>query len=140
MPASTAALGYNAKFGIKSGSTYTYVAEVTNITPPGWTRDTVEVTHLTSDDKFKEFIAGLNDAGEASITLNYLPSVSDALVTAFTAGAGDFRVLSPSGTVGMDFKGIVTAYSPGDFVADDKMSATFTVKATGKVTLTTVTV
>lgn len=140
MAASSADTGYNAQFGIKGGSsTYTYVAEVVSITPPGMTRETVDVTHLESDDEYREFIAGLKDLGEASITINYLPATSDALVTAFEAGKGDFRILFPSGAVGLDFAGIVTGYEIGDVVADDKMSATFTVKGTGKAALTTVT-
>lgn len=139
MPATTAALGKNARFGIKgSGSTYVYVAEVTNLTPPGFSRDTVEATHLESPDDFKEYIAGLADGGEATITINYAPAVSDALMTSFLAPVDDFRVLFPSGTVALDFSGIVTGYEIGDLVADDKMSATFTVKATGKPALVAV--
>ena len=140
MPASQAAAGYGARFGIKgSGLTYDYVAEVTSLTPPGWTRDTIDVTHLESPDKTKEYIGSLIDAGEATITINYKPAASDVLLTAFTAEKDDFRVLFPSGTVALDFTGIVTAYEIGDLVADDKMSATFTVKATGKPAFSTVT-
>jgi len=139
MAASNADIGYGAKFGI--GATPTYVAEVVSITPPGMTRDTVEVTHLESDNAYKEYIGALKDAGEASITVNYIPAVSasDALLTAFnTDGPQDFTILFPSGTLKLTFKGIVTGYELGDIVADDKMSATFTVKATGAVTIATV--
>lgn len=139
MPESNADLGYQSKFGIKAGSAYDYVAEVTSLTPPGWTRDTVDVTHLESPDMAKEFIGGLIEAGEATISINYVPSATDTLLAAFTAARGEFRVLFPSGTVALDFKGIVTGYEMGDLVADDKMSATFTVKATGKPALVTVT-
>lgn len=134
MPASTAALGRGAKFGIKGVSTtYVYVAEVTSITPPSISRDTVEVTHLTSDDGFKEYIAGFADGGEASITINYVPSATDTLMTAFISEpVDDFRILSPSGTVGLDFRGIITGYQIGDLAVGDKMTATFTVKATGR--------
>lgn len=128
---SDAALGYGAKFAIKGVSTYTNVAEVASLTPPGWTRDTVDVTHLESPSKAKEYIGGLIDAGEATITINFKPAVSDVLLAAFTAESGDFRIIFPGGTVKLDFEGIVTAYEMGDLVADDKMSATFTVKATG---------
>jgi predicted secreted protein len=139
--ASNADIGHGAKFGIapSGGSTYTYVAEVTSITPPGGTRDTVEVTHLESEDGYKEYIGALKDMGEASITVNYVPATSDALLAAFEEdGTQDFRILYPSGTVALDFAGIVTGWELGDIVADDKMSATLTVKATGKPALTTV--
>lgn len=132
MPETTADLGYGARFGIKDGSVVDYVAEVTSLTPPSMARDTVEATHLESPDAYKEFIAGLKETGEASITINYAPSASDALVTAFEAGKGNFRILFPSGTLALDFAGIVTGYEIGDLVATDKMSGTFTVKGTGK--------
>jgi hypothetical protein len=136
---SDAALGYGAKFGIKGPSTtYVYVAEVVSLTPPGWTRDTVEVTHLESPDSAKEYIPGLIDAGEATITVNFKPIQADVLLASFNAPVDEFRVLFPGGTVALDFDGIVTGYEMGDLVADDKMSATFTVKATGKPVLTTV--
>lgn len=136
MAASNADIGYGARFGI--GATPTYVAEVVSITPPGMTRDTVDVTHLESDNMFKEYVGALKDAGEASITVNYIPAVaaSDALLTAFNTDASQsFTILFPGGTVKLTFTGIVTGYEIGDVVADDKMSATFTVKATGAVTL-----
>lgn len=133
MPASNARSGYGARFGIMgAGSLYVYVAEVTNITPPSLSRDTIEVTNLESPDQFKEYIASLADGGEATITINYIPAVSDALMTSFLAPVDTFRILFPSGTVALDFSGIVTGYEIGDVVADDKLSATFTVKATGK--------
>lgn len=139
MAASNADIGYGARFGI--GATPTYVAEVTSITPPGMTRDTVDVTHLESDGMFKEYIGALKDAGEATITVNYIPTVaaSDALLTAFnTDAAQSFTILFPGGAVKLTFNGIVTGYEFGDLVGDDKMSATFTVKATGAVTLAAV--
>lgn len=135
---SNADSGYGARFGIKSGATYTYVAEVNSLTPPSFARDTIDVTHLESSDEAKEYIAGLMDAGEATITVNFVPSMTDALLAAFTAKTGEFRVLFPGGTLALDFKGIVTGYEMGDLVADDKMSATFTVKATGKPAMATV--
>lgn len=132
MPETKADLGYKTRFGIKgSGTTYAYVAEVSSLTPPGWTRDTVDVTHLESPDMVKEFIGGMIEAGEASITINFVPDVQDDLLDAFMASKGNFRILFPSGTLALDFLGIVTGYEIGDLVADDKMSATFTVKASG---------
>jgi Lambda phage tail tube protein, TTP len=134
MPASNASAGYGTRFGIEGTTpgTYVYVAEVVSLTPPSWTRDTIEVTHLESPDKTKEYIGSLIDAGEATITVNYIPAVSDALLASFTAETDKFRILLPGGDIALDFAGIVTGYEIGDLVGDDKMSATFTVKATGK--------
>ncbi|RRH71995.1 phage tail tube protein [Falsigemmobacter faecalis] len=139
MAKSKASIGFNSKFGIKgAGDTYVMVAEVVSISVPNMSRETIDVTHLGSDDKTKEFIAGLKETGEAVITINFVPMVADVLVTAFEAEEGDYRILFPSGTTALDFHGIPTEYAIGELVKDDKMSATFTVKASGKATLTTV--
>lgn len=136
MAASQADIGYGASFGIEGATpgSYVAVAEVVSITPPGATREAVEATHLNSDDETKEFIAGLAEWGDASITVNYLPSASDALMTAFTGKTDKFQITFPSG-VKMQFAGIVTGYEIGEVVANDKMTATFTVKCSGKATL-----
>lgn len=136
MAKSAAQAGYGATFGVKQGSAsvYTVLAEVTSITPPGMTRETIDVTHLTSDDQFKEFIGSLAEAGEATLSLNYIPSASDALMTAFTTdhGAGSFQITFPKGDFTMTFNGVVTGYEPGEIVVDGKLTASMTVKASGK--------
>lgn len=136
MAASQADIGYGASFGIEGSTpgTYVAVAEVVSVTPPGASREAVDVTHLNSDNETKEFIAGMAEWGDASITVNYLPSATDALMTAFTAKTDKFQITFPSG-VKMRFAGIVTGYEIGEIVVDDKMSATFTVKCSGAATL-----
>ncbi len=129
---SNANIGYDSTFGIESTTPddYVVVAEVVSITPPAMQRDTIDVTHLKSPDSYKEFIAGLSEGGDASIGLNFVPSATDALVAAFDAGAGKFQITFPNG-VTMTFEGIVTSYELGE-ISLDKMSATLTIKATGK--------
>jgi hypothetical protein len=133
MTTTAADIGYNASFAIGDDEDpiqYTLVAEVTNISPPGRTRGTIDATHLKSPDEYMEFIAGMAESGEASITLNFVPNATDVLVTAFEAKTGNFQILFPSG-VKLNFAGIVTGYEFGE-LSTDKMTATFTVKATGK--------
>lgn len=133
MAASAVKIGYNTKFAIYNGTTYTDVAEVTSITWPGYARDAVEATHLTSDDTFREFVPGLMDAGEVSIEMNYLPSSSDVIIAALTAATvGQFKITAPGG-VNVVIKAIVTSYQPQSPV-DDRMTASATFKITGKPT------
>jgi len=133
---SNAGLGYNSTFGIEGSTPGTYVAlaEVTAITPPGMTRDAVEVTHMTSPNEWKQFIAGLKDAGEARLTLNFVPSSTDALLTAFNAKAGKYQITFPNGVM-LRFDGFFTAYTPPELVPGDRMQASATIKATGEPTL-----
>lgn len=134
MAKTKAKIGHKTTFGMKIGENaeaFKKVADVTNLTPPGMTRDTVDATHLESPDGYKEFIAGLKEAGEATLTINYDPTESDDLVAAFEEGSGQFQITFPN-KVTLTFFGIVTGVEWNDVVADDKMSATFTVKCSGR--------
>lgn len=126
-----AAIGYSTTFGIKNGGgTFDNVAEVTKVKPPGYSRDAIDATHMESPDKFREYIAGLMDAGEVSIDINYVPSASDVIIAAMLAGKGDFKITLPN-AVSMTFSAVVTGFEP-DAPLDDKMVATATFKVSGK--------
>jgi hypothetical protein len=131
--ATSAAIGYGSKFSIWNGSAYVDVAEVTSITPPSYSRDAIDATHMASPNSFREYVAGLMDAGEASIELNYVPAVSDVIIAAMVAGVGQFRITHPAG-ITMTFNAIVTAWEP-QLPIDDKMSLSATFKVSGKPTL-----
>ena len=49
------------------------LAELTNISGPGISIDTREVTHYGSDNAFKEFISTFGDGGEVGIEGNFIP-------------------------------------------------------------------
>jgi predicted secreted protein len=136
MTASNADIGYNSVFGVEGGTpgTYVAIAEVTAITPPGFTREAVDVTHLKSADGWSEHIAGIKRGGEATLTLNYVPAVSDAVLTAFEAKKGKYEIIFPNG-IKLQFSGFFTGYSISELTVDGKMEATGTVQMTGKPTL-----
>lgn len=130
-------IGYDSEFGIEGTTpgTYVKVAAVTAITPPGMTRDAVEVTHLESPDMYKEYIPGLKDGGEATITLNFTPSATDVVVAAFENDAADkYQVTFPNGVM-LRFTGFFTGYTPPELTPGGNMVATATIKCTGKPTL-----
>ncbi|MBQ4824378.1 outer capsid protein Hoc [Leisingera sp. HS039] len=139
MPVSSAQIGMGATFsigdGFDGGSTnYTKISEdVTSITSPGVNRETIDATHLESEDDFREYIAGLLDTDPATIAFNYVPTAADPLYAAMIAGKGDFRITYPGG-VKLDFSGIPQNWKPGD-PSPDKMAGEFTVKPSGKPTL-----
>ena len=135
MAASSAIIGYGATFAIGDGGgpeTFTALAEVTNITLPNYTRDAVDVTHMTSDDTFREYIAGLMDGGEVQIELNFVPSASDVLIAAIVAGLQNYQITVNSIT--FTFAAVMTDYAPSA-PNDDKLSASATFKVSGKPTL-----
>ena len=135
MAASSADIGYGSSFAIGDGAdpeVFTSVAEVTNIDLPGYSRDAIDVTHMSSDDTFREYIAGLMDGGEVTIELNFVASASDILIAALIAGLQNYRITV--NTVTFTFAAVMTGYQP-TAPNDDKMTASATFKVSGKPTL-----
>jgi predicted secreted protein len=130
-------IGYDSEFGIEGSSpgVYVKVADVTAIAPPGMTRDSVEVTDLESPDMYKEYIPGLKDGGEATITLNFRPSATDVMVAAFENDEVDkYQITFPNGVM-LRFSGFFTGYTPPELTPGGNMIASGTIKCTGKPTL-----
>ncbi len=129
-----AKIGFGNLFAISDDQTTTGtfadVAEVTNITPPNYSRDAVEATHTASPDSFREYVAGLMDAGEVQIELNFVPAVADTIIAAMTVGQGAFKITFTN-AVTWTFLAVVTNYAPGAPLAD-RMTASATFKITGK--------
>ena len=131
--------GKGARFWLYNTTTSALVriTEVLSLTPPSPTRDTIDTTTHDSVGDYREFISSLIDAGEASLTIHYIPGSTGDLLLLAAMAAGDLRafavdVNSATG-VQQRISGscIMTAYTPADVVIDDKMTATVTVKVSG---------
>jgi hypothetical protein len=145
MPPSQASLGYGSKFDVSSTSAsppiYVALGEVFNITPPSMVVDQVDVSHMQSPLRRREFIDGLIDPGECSFQMNYVPgSPSDLLLLGILDTAVGLdrsrmcRITYPNGLKDV-FDGNLASYEP-DLPTDDKMTATVTFKVSGAVTRT----
>jgi hypothetical protein len=134
MAASSATIGYGAI--LKKGATA--IAEVVSISGPGLSRDTTEVTHLTSDDNAKEFIGGMVDGGEVSFEINYLPgnTTHQTLITdLYTTGAATYTIVLTDGSSSeWTFSAIVTGFELNGLETSGKISANVSMKVTGKPT------
>jgi len=129
-----AAIGYGSKFAVSTddGATFTDIAEVSNITPPSSSIDVIDATHMQSPNGDREFILGLNDPGEASFDMNFVPgSAADLKIQGVRNARARVRcrVTFPNG-VTWTFSGILTGYEPA-VPTEDKMTATVTFKVTG---------
>lgn len=114
----------------KAGTT---IAEVTNITGPGLTRDTFNTTY--HGGTWQEYVAGLPDAGEINIDLNWLPANTNQshIYSDMTATAQTYQILfTDAATTTWTVTGLVTNVTPAAPV-DGKLSATATFKLTGAV-------
>jgi hypothetical protein len=133
-----AAIGYGSKFSIDpaGGSSFTDLGEVFNITPPSDNIDVIDATHMQSPNATREFILGLNDPGEASFEMNFVPgSTSDDLIQQVRAARAvvSCRITFPNAAT-WTFDGILTGYEPA-MPNEDKMTATVTFKVTGSYTV-----
>ena len=134
MAETEAMIGYGSKFAIQASGDLDYVelAEVYDITPPSDSVDVIDATHMQSPNATREFIIGLNDPGECSFEMNFIPgSDADMKVQEVRAARErvSCRITFPNDQT-WTFSGILTGYEPAA-PTDDKMTATVTFKVTG---------
>lgn len=116
-----------------------FITGLTSISGLDLSADTIDVTTLESADNYREFIQGMRDGGEVSISGFFEPGDTlgqNQIFTLFNSGAVTaFSILFPS-TLGAEwtFNGIVTQATTG---AEMEEAATFeaTIKVTGRPSL-----
>ncbi|HMF28186.1 MAG TPA: phage tail tube protein [Candidatus Cybelea sp.] len=140
---SNALLGYGAVVEVATGTSPDVLQaldELHNIKPPQMKLDQVDVTHMQSPNRTREFITGLRDMGEFSCEGNYVPgSPTDDLLFALmnlppgTSRHRAIRLSFVSGTTWF-FSGELSAYEIA-VPFDDKMTFTATFKVSGDLTV-----
>jgi len=122
------------------GTTFTWdsetIAELSTISGPNQTVETIDMTNHSSSNQFREFIAGLRDGGEVTIEGNFIPSDTDgqiALVTDMQAGSTKTAVITgpTSAAYTWTFSAICTSIEMTQ-PFDGKIGFTATFKITGK--------
>lgn len=123
-----------------STPTFTEVANVTNLSGPGLSRNTIDVTAHDSPDAYMEFLGGLKDGGEVGMDINWDPgdTTHANLIADFEdTEPRDYQLVIPvlSGSAEWAFSAIMTGFDPS-YPTDDKIEASVTFKITGKPVLT----
>ena len=143
-PSSAYIKGWTFEYGdALTGDTPTYAAisEATEVSGLGQTYPQVDVTNF--DSTAKEYIAGLADGSEVSVTCNFLPG--DSGHVALTAVGGTNGSGSKFGLIFTTTDGTTTLVYTFDVVnlgyeitpaIDDKNAIGFTFKITGAITVT----
>lgn len=138
--ATNAKIGHGTLFKVGDGATpEEFTALLEQVEIPGFeiAMDALDATHMDSPDAFREYIAGLGDAGEIAITAHFIETGGD-VPNNFTAlkarTAKNYQLVFPGGAV-FQCAGIVTGLSVVPTM-DDKMTATFTYKFSGVPTFT----
>lgn len=143
MAASNALLGYGCVVEVStsglSPDVLTPIDEVITISPPTSKSDQIDVTHMQSPNRRREFIAGLTDGGEFSCEMNFVPggNTDDFLFAIINTPVGQskrrfIRLSFPNGTTWF-FQGDLTDYTIAAPV-DNKMTATAVFKVSGDLT------
>ena len=115
------------------------IANLTNVSGPGNTKDTLETTDLLSVDKFRTFISSLRDAGEVTLTMNWEYTEWDKLYQVYLKDTNDnFAIEIPTATATViEFEGIVTACPAPENPFDGLRTSEITIKVSGKPTIDT---
>lgn len=137
-------LGFHVSRGDgASPEVFTDVAEVIDLSPPSMTKDQVEATHTDSPGGFREFIPGLKDGGEFSLTMNFLPNnatqgnASGGVLNDFLneTTTRNWRIQFPgSPSMYWTFKASVIGFEPATPI-DDRMTAVVSFKVAGAPTI-----
>jgi len=115
------------------------IGNITSISGPNQSRDSVDISTMDSTAKWREFIPGMIDAGEITFDVNYDGSAAgeaNKLNTAFTAVASEIIVTLIDGSL-FTCDGFVTALGTA-IPFDDKITQSITIKLTGAMVYTDV--
>ncbi|AHE57430.1 phage tail tube protein [Sphingomonas sanxanigenens] len=116
-----------------SPGVYVEFAEINDMTLPEMARDSVEFTHYSSPDGYREYKPGLTDPGEGEFVYNLVPGKEDdAIVLTHIAArlVEGWRIEYPDGAT-FDFRGFVTSHQHATPL-EDRMTGAMTIKISGK--------
>ena len=127
-----------AQIGWGAGVTLDAVelVEVVSFALPDEQVDEVEVTHLKSPQKRREYIAGLIDAGEVEVELNYVPGSATDVKIKELKDSGEvvpviFTIPDGAGTWEVTTTTFVKGYGRGPVSAGEKMTCSVRLRITG---------
>ncbi len=117
------------------------IGNVTNITGPSMSKDTIDTTALDTTGGYRTFITGFKNAGTLTFTLMFEKEEYSTLKAAFDSDvAKSIEVILPDGATAetgskLSFNGLVTEL-PLTIPPDDKITCDVTIQISGPVTFT----
>lgn len=138
---SDARTGWGGEFHLSSDDTTGNLAEMVEVVSfglPDDTTDEVDVTHLKSPGKRREFKGGLIDGGSVEVEINYVPgSPTDVAIrnARDTRDTRAVRFIIPDEAGNPEWQidtfALASGYSRGPITADGKISSIITLRITG---------
>ena len=128
-----------AAFGATATVGGVALSEVTSIGIPSLTGEVIDVSTHSSSNRYREFIRGMRDAGEFTITMQYTAGSADddaciAAINADTTTAVVLPAAASSGTEDFTISALGTNYTVNDLEPDNSQTATLTLKPSGQPT------
>jgi hypothetical protein len=132
MAASAATKGFGTTVTVMVGATPTTIGELVAVTPPNKTRETVDVTHMSSPDGYREFLSTLRSGGEATLTFNYTKAGYAVLEARFDDDdPAEYTITFPDDSTFV-FDGLLNEQPIDQVEVDGKIGMSATIQATGK--------
>lgn len=118
--ASAAISAFGTQIQVNDGTpTYTTIAEVLDITGPGFTAETADVTNHSSPGAWREMIPTMLAQGTVSFDVNYVPTHpshngSTGLISLLTGRTKrNYKIIWPNvGATTWTMDGYITSFSP----------------------------
>lgn len=123
---------WNASSG--SAGAWAAIAEITNITGPGMSRDTIDTSALDTVGGYRTFITGFRNAGTVVLSMNFTQGGYTALKADFESNTPvSYQIILPDTeeTV-LEFDGLVTEI-PLTIPPGDKVTVECTIQISGPV-------
>ena len=117
----------------------TDIAQVIGITPPAFSLDTEDVTDMDSENGWEEVIGTVLRSGEVGLNVHMDPaetSHTDLMAAMVDRVKKSFSLTFPDdAATSWSFDGFVTGFEIDEAAHDGKLTATITIKVTGKPTI-----
>lgn len=112
------------------------IAEVTNISGPGFTREMIDVTSLDSTGGWREFISGFRDGGSVVLSMNFTREGLEAFSADFLSDDNqNYEIVLPDDdSTSLEFEGLVQDF-PLTIPTDSQITMEVTIKVSGPVTI-----
>ncbi len=132
---SNAISGMGTKFyrWSSDSSQWSEVAEINTISGPTKSRDTIEVTTLTTEGGYKKFITDMRDPGNVSLSMNFTRATYDLMNTDYESDDNqNYKIVLPDeDETTLEFEGMVMEL-PLNITVGDRITADVEIKVSGK--------
>ena len=133
---STAIAGVGTLFRRWTAGAWANIAEIISIGGPGMSRDTIDVTSLSSTGGYREFITGFRNAGTVTLEMNFTRSTYAQMKDDFEEDdLKNYEIVLPDiEDTTLEFEALVTEL-PLTIPAGDKVTVNVTLQISGEVTI-----